>query len=138
MQSFLTFQKSAPDRHANAFLIAVEPGKRLPTNAFRAVVHRDSQLMASAKAAALQNLASVRGSHSFAETVNAQAAALFGLISSFRCHLKFLSALSAAQYFERVPHDTFKMLRFYKTFASSALKNRVIVSSFPNYSASLQ
>ena len=66
----------------------------LPAEAFQAVVGGNGQLVAAAGAAALQNVAAIGGSHTFAEAVNTNTTSDFRLISTFGSHFYFFLSVS--------------------------------------------
>ena len=63
----------------------------LPAKAFQAVVRGYGQLITTAGAAALQNIASISSGHAFAKAVNTDTTSDFRLISAFGSHFSIFS-----------------------------------------------
>ena len=63
----------------------------LPAKTFQAVVRGYGQLITTAGAAALQNIASISSGHAFAEAVNTDTTSDFRLISAFGSHFSIFS-----------------------------------------------
>jgi len=69
-----------------SFSFLAWPGSPLPTNPFNVIVHADGEFVAATSAAALEDFATISGSHASPEAVHAQAAVNLRLISPLRRH----------------------------------------------------